>query len=133
MAIYFTIGRALRPRVAFGTYAAVVCAVAALVLLPVSGALGVPLLGISWKNWLFILALTIGPQSFGHNGLNYALRFLPAGVVSAFVLLEPVGAAMLAIPILKEWPTIWSGIGGAIVVVGVMAAVLAPREKVQRQ
>ena len=132
VAIYFTIGRALRPRVAFGTYAAVVCAVAALFLLPVSGVMGVPLFGISWRNWLFIVALTIGPQSFGHNGLNYALRYLPAGVVSAFVLLEPVGAALLAIPILREWPTLSSAIGGVIVVVGVMAAVLSPLARRRR-
>ena len=125
-AVYFTIGKAVRPRVPFGSYASLVCGAAAVLLLPMAPAFEQPLLGFSWTDWVLVAGLAIGPQLLGHNGLNFALRYMPAAKVSALVLLEPVGAAILAILLFGEWPTPRAAIGATIVVAGVIWAALHP-------
>jgi drug/metabolite transporter (DMT)-like permease len=55
----------------------------------------------------------------GYISLAYALGYLPASVVAATVVLQPIMTTLLAIPLLGEIPTIWQGIGGAIALVGI--------------
>ena len=84
----------------------------------------VPLVGYGRETWLALLALAAGPQLIGHIGLNYAVRFLPAATVSAVVLLEPVGAAVLGAAVLGEVPSAVELVGAAVVLVGVAWATL---------
>ena len=114
-ALYMLIGRDVRQRVGIGAYAGLVCAAAAVVLFLVAVVTATPLWGFSWTSWGLIVALALGPQLFGHNGLNYALRWLPASTVSAVVLLEPVGAALLAGVFLAEWPGPAAIVGSVLV------------------
>lgn len=123
-AAYFLLGRAVRSRVGIGTYGSLVCASAAVVLLPTTLVAGVPLVGFTWPVWLAFLALAAGPQLLGHNGFNYALRYLPASVVSSATLLEPVGASLLAWLFLGEALTPLGALGGGLAVVGVGLATL---------
>ncbi|MBW2258260.1 MAG: EamA family transporter [Deltaproteobacteria bacterium] len=116
---YFVIGRSVRRRVGIGTYACLVCAAAAAILLPVIAATGTPATGYHSHTWVLLAALAIGPQLLGHNGLNYALRYLRAGTVSSLTILEPVGATVLAALLLAEYPTPVAALGAAITVLGV--------------
>jgi drug/metabolite transporter (DMT)-like permease len=116
---YFVVGRSVRRRVGIGTYACLVCAAAAAVLLPAIAATGTPISGYPNHTWLLLAALAVGPQLLGHNGLNYALRYLPAATVSSLTVLEPVGATILAALLLAEYPTPVAALGAAITVVGV--------------
>ncbi|MFK7926986.1 MAG: DMT family transporter, partial [Myxococcota bacterium] len=125
-AVYFMLGRDVRGRVGIATYGSLVCASAAAVLLPVSLSLSVPLIGFSPGIWLGIAALAIGPQLLGHNGFNYALRYLPASVVTAASLLEPIGAGLLAWVFLSEPLTPLTLVAGLGSVVGVGLATLGP-------
>jgi len=51
--------------------------------------------------------------------LAYALGHLPAPIVAPTMVLQPVVTALLAIPLLKEIPTIWQGVGGFIALIGI--------------
>ena len=119
---YLLVGRSVRQRVAIGPYGALVSGVCALWLLPVAGVLDAPLTGFSTTAWLALLGLALGPQLLGHIGFNYAVRYLPAFIVTAGVLLEPVGAAVLGAVVLGELPTVLEVVGAGIVLVGVGGA-----------
>ncbi len=121
---YLFTGREVRQRMGIGPYAGGVSLVAACVLLPLALLLQAPLTGHAPAGWWAILGLTLGPQLLGHNGFNYVVGTLKASVVSAAILLEPLGAAILAALLLAEMPTVLEAAGGAILVVGVGVATL---------
>ena len=52
----------------------VVYSAAALALLPVALLFGVRLWGYSGETWLWLWAITLGPQIMGHTVFNWALR-----------------------------------------------------------
>lgn len=123
-AAYLFIGRTVRARVGIGTYASLVCAFAAAALLPVAVWQGLEMFVLPAWAWAGIVALALGPQLFGHNGFNYALRYLPASSVSVATLLEPVGATLLAWAALGQAPTLLGALAGIGVVCGVGVAVI---------
>ena len=121
-ALYLVIGRSVRSRVGIGSYACLVCLFAALTLAPGACLLDVPVLGWDGRAWLLIAALTAGPQLLGHNGFNYALKYVPASTVSAVTLLEPIGATALAALVYGELPSPLELLGGGVLIAGVAVA-----------
>ncbi|MFZ5481039.1 MAG: DMT family transporter [Myxococcota bacterium] len=121
-AAYLVVGRSVRQRVAIGPYGALVCGACALWLLLPIVAGGVPLTGFSRQTWYVLAALALGPQLLGHVGFNYAVGYVPAAVVSAVILLEPVGATLLAAAVLGEIPSPREVSGGVVVLLGVAVA-----------
>jgi drug/metabolite transporter (DMT)-like permease len=67
----------------------------------------------------------------GHTSFNWALRHVRAYVVSLVVLLEPVGATVLAVLVLgsAERPTVNTVIGGLAILFGMALLV---REQARR-
>lgn len=126
-AVYLVIGRSVRQRVGIGAYASLVCLAAAACLFPV--ALVVDVTPDAWTTttWLCLAGLVLGPQLIGHNGMNYALRYVPASTISALTLLEPVGATLLALALLGERPGGQALVGAAITLGGVYVAVAGQR------
>lgn len=125
---YFVLGRSVRQRVGIGAYGALVSGAAAawllpvvLLVLPASGT-AAPLWGYTPRTWLLLAALALGPQLLGHVGMAYAVRFLPAAVVSLVVLLEPAGAAVLARLVLGEQAAPGEWLGAVVIVLGVATA-----------
>jgi len=117
--VYFLSGRLARQRMDVVPYSFSVYGLAALILFAgavVSGdrvAVGDP------RELLLFLAMAIVPTVFGHTMFNYALRKVPAHVVSTSVLGEPVGASILAFLLLPgETPGLAIITGGALVVIG---------------
>ncbi len=118
-AVYMLLGRSVRKRVHIATYMGLVCFAAAALLLPVAALTGTPLSGFDGLTWGLLWLAVIGPQLVGHQGFNYALAYLPASTVSTLMLLEPVGAALLAAVVLREVPTLQAAAGGAVILAGV--------------
>ena len=105
VAVYVLLGRSLR---AAGTpilpYAVTVNAVATAVLLPVCLFAQIPLTGYPRNTWLWLLLIALGPQLLGHTLLVWALRHVPAAVVSSSILAEPVVSTALAWLVFAERP-----------------------------
>ncbi len=116
---YLTIGRAVRPHVDWAPYGALVCASCAGWLLGFSIIADA---GLTVTNWWIILAMALGPQFVGHIGFNWAVRFVPAYIIGAVILLEPVGATALGTVVLDEWPTPTEVLGAVIIIAGVLGA-----------
>jgi drug/metabolite transporter (DMT)-like permease len=96
----------------------VVYSAAALSLLGATLLSGHPLWGYSAETWLWLLAITLGPQLMGHTVLNWALLYVEASIVSGTILAEPVASAFLAWLILSEKPGLPTVFGGCVVLAG---------------
>lgn len=125
---YLLVGRTVRQSVAIGPYGAVVCLACAAWLFPVARLFDAPLVGFSAVAWWALVGLSLGPQLLGHIGFNYSVRYLPAYVVTAAVLLEPVGAAVLGVLVLSELPTGAEIVGSLVVLLGVAVATWPKRD-----
>jgi drug/metabolite transporter (DMT)-like permease len=121
-AVYFVVGRSVRPTMALATYIAVVYSVAAAVLLLAAVVTGQPLTGFSAQTWMMFGLLALVSQIIGHSTLNWSLRYLSATFVSVAILGEPVIATALAIPILGEQPGAMRLAGGVVTLLGVYLA-----------
>lgn len=119
---YLLMGRSLRQRIHWATYAGMVSGFSALWLLLVALALGSPLSGYPGASWAALLGLALVPQLMGHGGFNAALGHVKATRVATLVLLEPVGATLLAFLVLAQVPTALEVAGGLIILAGVAIA-----------
>ena len=119
---YLVIGRKLRAKMSLIPYIFVVYGMASLALIVIMFALGESPLGYQPTTYLWILALALVPQLIGHSTYNWALRYLPASMVATANLGEPIGSAILALFILGETPTIFTLLGGALILAGIYLA-----------
>ena len=117
---YVLVGRVLRQRIALIPYVVVVYSACALVLLVLVVADGASLTNYPPREWLLFLGMAVGPGVFGHTVLNWALGHLESSVVSASLLGEPVGSALLALVLLGEVPTAATVVGGVVILIGIM-------------
>jgi drug/metabolite transporter (DMT)-like permease len=119
---YLMAGRRVRPRLSLLSYIYVIYGVAAVLLLAVMLVTGQSFTGYRWQAYLFIGLLGLGPQLIGHTSFNWALRYVPAPTVAMAVLGEPVGTTVLAWLILRQAPTPFEAIGGAVICAGIYLA-----------
>ena len=116
---YLMIGRRLRGGMSLIPYVFVVYGMAAIVLLGVMFTAGQSPIGFSPATYIWILLLALVPQLIGHSTYNWALRYLPAALVSITTLGEPIGSAVLAYFILSEAPTPLTIFGGVLILAGI--------------
>lgn len=126
-ALYFVVGRRLRPRLGLWSYVVPVYAVAAVLTGLFLWVRGQPVLGWSPATWACFAGLAIGPMLMGHTSFNWALEHVRAYVVSVVLLLEPIGATLLAVAILgsEEVPGSTTVAGGTAVLLGVWLSLRA--------
>jgi drug/metabolite transporter (DMT)-like permease len=119
---YLMIGRKLRAGMSLIPYIFVVYSIAAIVLLVIMFAAGQSPSGYSPLTYTWILLLALVPQLIGHSTYNWALRYMPAALVSITTLGEPIGSAILAYFILSEAPTLLTVFGGVLILAGIYLA-----------
>jgi len=117
--IYFLSGRVARQTLAVAPYAFSVYGIAAVLLFLSGGIAGDNLMVIDGRELVLFLLMAIIPTILGHTMFNYALKRVPAHIISTSVLGEPVGASLLAyLLIAGEEPGPAIILGGALVVFG---------------
>jgi drug/metabolite transporter (DMT)-like permease len=119
---YLIIGRVLRKTVDLSVYVYCIFACAGLFLVLFALLAGKSFFPYSWAAYAFCLALAVFPQIVGHTSLNWALAYLPVGLVAIVLLGEPVGSTILASIFLKEIPTVWELTGGIVILSGIFIA-----------
>lgn len=125
---YLLIGRRLRQSMGLLSYIFLTYLSAAVILLVAALASGQRLTGYTGMTYLWFVLLALVPQLLGHSSLNWALRFVPATMVTIAVLGEPVGATLLAFFILKETPSWLEITGGVLILAGIGWAFSQPRQ-----
>ena len=119
---YIMIGRRLRAKMSLIPYIFVVYGMAAVVLLAIMGISGERAIGYPPITYLWLLLLALVPQLLGHSTFNWALRYLPASLVSITLLGEPIGSTILAYLILHESPTFFKIAGALLILAGIYIA-----------
>jgi len=119
---YLVVGRFVRQRTGLLAYVYVMYTAAAVLLAAAVIILGIPFTGYGPATYGLIVLLGLGPQLLGHTSFNWALRHLTAPAVAMVILLEPVGAALLAWLILHEPPAGLEVAGGVIICAGIYLA-----------
>jgi drug/metabolite transporter (DMT)-like permease len=118
---YMLIGRLLRSRVDAGSYTFLVYGSSAAILLIACRAAGVDLGPYAPREYVLFTLLAVFPTLLGHSVFSWALRYVRASFVATSVLGEPVFATILAIFFFAEFPTVWTLVGGAMILVGIYA------------
>ena len=103
-ALYVTVGEKVRATTSNPTYTTICYAVAAVFLLGLVLVAGVPLVGFSVRDWVLILAVTLGAQLLGHSVVNRVLATTSATIVSLAILLEMPGSTLIAAAWLGQVP-----------------------------
>ena len=129
MSGYLLVGRRLSGELPTICYVTSVYTVAALTLWLGVLLTSAPTHGFSDRQWILLVMMALIPQGVGHTLLNRSLRPLPASMVAVAILGEPVFATLMAVPILKEYPTTTHVAGGVLVMLGVGLAVSAGKRQ----
>jgi drug/metabolite transporter (DMT)-like permease len=129
-AAYFLLGRSAQKRnLSLNAYIGVAYSVAALVLLPLPLIAGLSYTAYAPMTFFWIALLALIPQLVGHTSFNYAVKFLPPTLVSTLLLLEPVGAAILAVLLFSEIPGRATLLGSVILLIGIAITIQSSRPK----
>ena len=129
VAAYLIIGRNLRTRINLIPYIFIVYSVAAIALIIYMLAVKISPFGYPPITYLWMLLLALMPQLIGHTTYNWALRYMPASLVSVTTLGEPIGSAILAFFILVEIPTTLTLFGGILILAGIYISTIQPSAK----
>jgi len=116
---YMLIGRSVRPQLSLPVYTFLVYGTSALILLIVIAVSGIRITGFSPPVYLWLVLLAVVPQLIGHTAFNWALRYVPASLVSIALLGEPIGSTILAMIFLRENPALFEVIGGIFILAGI--------------
>ncbi len=122
---YLLVGRRLRARMSLSLYVGISYVTAASALLAAVGLTGTRLAGYPAGGYLWVLLLALGPQLLGHTSYNYALKYVSATFVAVTLLGEPIGATLLAIPLLSQVPSGLRIAGGLCILAGIFLAARA--------
>ncbi len=122
---YLLIGRRLRKQLSLLAYIGLVYSTAAIVLLAMAIVMGASLFGFSTAGYAFVILLALGPQLIGHSSYNWALKYLSATFITITLLAEPIGATLLAVPLLSQVPSPIKLVGGGLILIGIYLAARA--------
>jgi drug/metabolite transporter (DMT)-like permease len=100
-------------------YLWVVNASASVTLLGFNLVMGNPLFGFTPQTWLAFLSTAVISQLIGYIATSYALGRLPASVVSATMIGQPVVTTIIAVPLLGEIPQPLQIAGGITALIGI--------------
>ncbi len=119
LGIYLVTGKKIRKtesllQYVFPTYFIAALALGLLVILG-----GFSFTGYSGRTHLFMILLGLVPQVMGHTSYNWAIRYTPATLISAIVVMEPFLATIWAWQLLDEKVTAAIIAGGILVATGI--------------
>lgn len=115
-ACYLLIGRVVRRSSSWLAYVFPLYVVVAFTVGAYALATATPLFGYSTEFYILCAVMALGPQLLGHGSFNYAVKFVPAAVLGALGLTEPVLASVWAWMLFDEVPAVLAVVGAAIVI-----------------
>lgn len=117
---YLLLGQTVRKRLSSITYTFVVYSASTITLFIYAWAAGSSFGPYPASDWIYFILLAIFPNLLGHSLFNWSLRWVSTTTISMAILLEPIGAALLAYWILGETIQWTQAVGGAIILASLM-------------
>ena len=116
---YMLIGRIVRQKLSLPLYTFTVYFSSMVILLILDLATGTALFPYSLREFLIFFALAVFCTILGHTVFNWALRWVAPAFISASILGEPVFASIFALFLFNEIPSIYTFLGGIVVISGI--------------
>jgi drug/metabolite transporter (DMT)-like permease len=117
---YLVIGGIVRRTVSAGTYVFLVYLSSAVVLLILCVLTGTPIYPYSAREFAIFALLAFFCTILGHTVYNYMMKYVSATFISVSTLCEPIFASMMALVIYSEVPSLFTIIGGIIILSGII-------------
>jgi len=117
--LYILGGRKIRKSVSVVPYAFIVYTVATIVLFFMCVLTQKNTFSIEIEEYGILVLMAFVAGIMGHTLYNWSLKYIRASVASVALLGEPVGSTVLAIIAFSEVPSIFTFIGGAIILTGI--------------
>ncbi|UED79451.1 DMT family transporter [Lysinibacillus sp. CD3-6] len=121
---YLLFGQDVRKRLSLVTYTMIVYVVNTITLFFYVLIKGESFGPYSTMDWTWFILLAIVPNLLGHTLFNWSIKYVSTNVVSIAILFEPIGAAILALIIFKEYLIATQIVGGLVVIVGILLFVV---------
>lgn len=116
---YMLIGRVVRQSMSLNAYTFIVYATSAILLSVFALIAGNHFAPFSVRDFLLFLSLAVFCTLLGHSLFNWALKYLKPTVVATSILAEPVIASILAVILFREIPTVFTLVGGIIILASI--------------
>lgn len=129
---YLMFGQAVRQRVSLVTYTFVVYSVSAISLFVYVLVVQEPLFPYPASDWIYFILMAIVPTLLGHSLFNWSVKWVSTSVISMAILLEPVGAAILAYYLLGE-NILWTQVLGGSIIIGSLAIFLIDGKRQEKR
>jgi drug/metabolite transporter (DMT)-like permease len=126
---YILIGRVVRQHMPLPLYTFTVYLSSTVVLIFLGLGTGTPLYPYAVGEFVIFFALAFFCTIGGHTVLNWALRWVEPAYISTAILGEPVFASLAALFLFKEVPSLYTLLGGAVVISGIYLFVRGNVEK----
>ncbi len=132
---YLITGKRVRSNIPLTPYIFLVYGVGASILILLSlGFHGNLILKTPTDGWVWLFALALIPQLFGHTAFNWSLKHFSTTLVSVIIQAEPIGSTILGIILFREMPTGLKWIGVITILAGIFLVSLAEnRSRQQKQ
>lgn len=117
---YFAVGRLVRSRLPLPSYLFTVHGIAAILLVEWAASTTTFPVNAWLDDWPLVVYLGLVPGLVGHGLLNWTVRHIELHIVSMLVLLEPIGAGVLAWIFLGETPHPREVTGALLMLTGVI-------------
>lgn len=117
---YLLLGQTVRKRLSSITYTFIVYSASTITLFIYAWAAGNSFGPYPASDWIYFILLAIFPNLLGHSLFNWSLRWVSTTTISMAILLEPIGAALLAYWLLGETIQWTQAVGGAIILASLM-------------
>ena len=119
LAITFVLAKEIRQETANVVYGRSLFFVASMTVLFIATTTGDSVLSFTVGDIPWFLFLGLVPSIFGHNLLNYAVKYITPTAVSSVPLGEPIIASIFALLLFGETIPIGALLGGPVVLIGV--------------
>lgn len=117
---YLLLGQTVRKRLSSITYTFIVYSASTITLFIYAWAAGNSFGPYPASDWIYFILLAIFPNLLGHSLFNWSLRWVSTTTISMAILLEPIGAALLAYWLLGETIQWTQAVGGAIILASLL-------------
>lgn len=131
VAVYLVIGGIVRKNLNALVYVFIVYTVSTIVLFIMCITSKTPIYPYALKEFMLFIALAFFCSILGHTVYNYMVKYVSSTLISVSTLSEPVFASTLAMLIFKEIPSLYTLIGGIIIITGIFYYLVTQNKEIK--
>lgn len=128
---YLVIGGVVRKNMSALIYVFIVYLASTIVLFAMCIATKTPLYPYAPQEFMLFVALAFFCSILGHTVYNYMVKYVSSTLISVSTLSEPIFASVLALLIFREIPSLYTLVGGIIIIIGIFYYLMVQNKEVE--